>query len=100
MSDRSAAVAWHDVKEFPHAWRVVTDAQVTVEEERGNFRGTHQVFQVTMRARDLFQLGLQLIVDRLQFLVDRLQFLLTGLQFLCGRTILLIDGLQLFVGGL
>ena len=50
-------------------------------------------FMSLFDARQLVDLGLQLVVDRLQLLVERLHLLLRGRQ-------LLVGGLQLFVGGL
>ena len=98
--DRTATVPGQNTKKLLHAGRVVADAKLPVQEEHGNLGGAHQVFQVTVRARDFVKFKLQFVIDSLKLLIDRLQLLLAGLQLLRGRAELFIDGLQLFVGSL
>ena len=74
--------------------------QSPVQEHRGDLGGRHQVLQVAVRAGQLLDLALHLLVDGGKLLVDRLEFLAAGFEFLARGAQLLVHGLQLFVGSL
>src|SRR5262245_31448210 len=59
-------------------------AQARVEKQRAEIGCSHQVLQIAMRARDCFELQLQLAVDRLQLLVVWLHLLRACLDLFRG----------------
>ena len=81
------------------------DAQLVVDEDRGDAGAGQQVVHVVVGAGQIGHLGVQFGVDGGQFLVDRLQLFLGGFQFLVGglqffvdRLHFLVRRLELFVG--
>ena len=84
IGDRPALVARGDAEQLGHLLREPLDAQARVEKQGPEIGRRHQVLQVAMRARDQFELPLQLAVHGLQLFIDRLQFLLAGFELLGG----------------
>ena len=75
------------------------DAQVVVQEDRGDLDAVKQVLHVAVGLRQLLDLRLQLGVDRLHFFVEGLQFLLGTVQFFVGALQFLVVRLQLLIRG-
>ena len=82
IGDRAAFVGLGDAEQLGDAFGEALDAQAGVEKKRGEIGCRNQVLQIAVRARDRFQLQLQLSVDNPQFLVNRVQLLLAGCQLL------------------
>ncbi len=80
MSDRATDIRTQDIEESSESGRIALNAQRPVKIQRGDLGGAQHVLEVTMGARDLIELALQLVVDGLKLLVDGLQLLLAGLQ--------------------
>ena len=98
VGDRPPFVSRYDIEEFRNAGGEAVDPQLRVEEQDSNVRRRHEILNIAVGARDVFQLGFKLAVDGLQLLIDRLQLLLAGLQLFGCRSVFLVDGLQFFVG--
>src|SRR5205814_5678161 len=65
-------------------------AQSPVQENRPDVGRGHEVVKVRVRAAQLFDAALQLVIDSRQLFVDRLQFLLTRLELFRSGTHLLV----------
>ena len=76
------------------------DAQIRIEEDRGDIGAHQQVGEVVVHGSELVHLLLELLVQRGQLFVHRLQLLLRGGQLLVGRLQFLVHGEDFFVGGL
>ena len=107
VADRPSHVAGNQVDDLRRLGSEPLDAEVVVQEDRGDLGAVQQVLHVAVGLRQFLDLRLQLGVDRLHFFVERLQFLLgTGhffvgaLQFLVVRLQLLIGGAEFLLGGL
>ena len=99
VGDRPAEVAVDQPEDLDGGGGELLDPQLAVDEDGGDAGALEEVLEVAVGAVELFQLFLQLGVDRLQLLVDRLQLLLGGLELLVGRLQLLVHRQELLVGG-
>ena len=98
--DRPVDVTRYEVEEVPYGRREATNAQFRVQEHDGDIRTAQKIGQIVRGGFELFDLGLELRIDRTHFLVQRLQFLLACFQFFGSRAELFVHRLQLFVRGL
>ena len=72
------------LKQLGGGGREPLDAELPVQEDRGDVGAVEQVGHVVVGRLQLLDLFLELVVDRGQLLVERLQLLLGGLQLLVG----------------
>ena len=100
VADRPPLVALDEVEELLGGGGELLQAEVAVEEDRGDLRALEQVLDVAVGAAQLLDAGRQLGVDRLQLLVHRGELLLRGLELLVGGLQLLVHRGELLVGRL
>ena len=97
VGERAAQIGSQQVEHDSRGRCEQLHPQAAIEEDRADIAGVDQVLKVVVREPELFDLDLELLVDRRQLLVDRLQLFLAGLELLCRRAQLLVHRLELFV---
>ncbi len=100
VRERAADIGRDDIEKRQRGRREALNAKLAIEKNGRDIRRGHQVLQVAVRAAQLLDLELQLLVHRAQFFIDRLHFLAPRFQLLARRTQLLIHRLQLFIARL
>ena len=99
ITNLSAKVAILNAKHATDAFRVASDPEVSVEEDRAYLRAFEQVADVRRELLKLFNLRLVLGVDRVELLVHRVKLFVRTLKLLVRGDELLVRGLKLLVTG-
>ena len=82
VGNRTIEVARSDLEDVAKLRCEALDADVWRQKQRRHVRGGHQVLEIAVPARDLFEFELQLLIDRVQLFVAALQLLLARFQLL------------------
>lgn len=93
VADQAAHVAGNKINNHSHLRCIAHNTERIVHEHGGNVRAVQQILHIVVRLGNIFDLLLQLRINRDQLLIQRLQFFLR-------RRELLVSALQFFIRGL